>query len=113
MSSQNVLFLVNPGSRPPYARVADHLWGPGADFDSDGNSSAPNDTNWTELTVQARPDPDDLNRVDVDPVSESPLVLKVVSSSAALAERVAGFLAHHCKAEIVTQWPSSTSRESL
>jgi hypothetical protein len=110
MPNDTVLFLVNPGPRPPLARVADHLWGSDADFDSDGNSSDPSDTNWTELTVQARPDPDDLNRVDVDPVSESPLVLKVVSSSTALAERAAHFLAHYCKAEVVSQWPSPTQR---
>ena len=106
----SVLFLVNPGPRPPFGHVADHLWGAGSDVDTEGNSSDPNDSNWTELTVQARPDPDDLSRVDVVPVSESPLVLKVVASSAALAERVAEYLANHCKAEIVTQWPPSTSR---
>jgi hypothetical protein len=54
-----------------------------------------------------RPDPDDLNRIDIDPVSDSPLVLKLVASSSTLAERVAEFLARHCSAEIVTQWPAS------
>ena len=106
MPDQNVLFLVNPGPRPPFGRVADYLWGFGANVDTDGNSLDPNDTNWTELTVQLRPDADHVNRVDVDPVSQSPLVLKVVSPTPALAQRVAGYLAHHCDAEIVTRWPS-------
>jgi hypothetical protein len=110
MPGHNALFLVNPGPRPPFGLVADHLWGAGADVDTDGNSSSPSDTNWTELTVQLRPDTGDLNRVDVDPASELPLVLKVVSSSAELAERVAEYLANYCKAEIVSQWPSATSK---
>ena len=110
MPSRSVLFLISPGPRPPYGQVADHLWGAGADVDTDGNSTDPNDTNWTELTVQTRPDPDDLNRIDVDLVSDLPLVLRVMASSPALAERVAGFLARHCSAEIVTQWPSPASK---
>ena len=103
MRKGNVLFLVNPGPRPPFASVAKHLWGSGVDFDSDGNSSTLGDTSWTELTIQRRPNYDE--RVDIDPISEDPLVLKLVSSSAGLVERTADYLARHCSATIVHQWP--------
>jgi hypothetical protein len=85
-------FLIHaPGPRPPYVLVAEYLWGAGVDFDSDGDSRTPDDPNWTELTVIRRGG--DSERVDVNPVSESPLVLKVVSESRRLALRVANFLA--------------------
>jgi hypothetical protein len=72
--------------------VAEHVWGPGVDIDSDGNSRTPDDEHWTELTVIRRPGLSE--RIDVDPVSDSPLVLKVVSESRDLALRAASFLAH-------------------
>lgn len=85
-------FLVEiGGARPSIAAVAEHLWGPGVDFDSDGNSVTAEATNWTELTVAKRPDCEE--RVDVDPASEAPLILKVVSASRDLAARTATFLA--------------------
>jgi hypothetical protein len=80
-----------PGPRPPFVFVAEHLWGAGVDFDSDGDSRTPDDQNWTELTVIRRGG--NSERVDVDLVSESPLVLKVVSESKDLALRAANFLA--------------------
>jgi hypothetical protein len=61
------------------------------DFDSDGNSAALEDRNWTELTVVRRDHP--VERIDIDPVSEEPLVLKVVSDTRELALRAAEFLA--------------------
>jgi hypothetical protein len=79
------------GARPPFRAVAEHLWGAGVDFDSDGNSAGAEDTTWTELTIAKRPDCEE--RVDVDPISEAPLILRVVSSSRDLALRTASFLA--------------------
>ena len=78
------------GPRPAIAEVAEHLWGAGVDFDSDGDSASPDDRHWTELTLERRVPP--AERVDIDPVSETPLVLKVVSSSPMLAQRTAAFL---------------------
>jgi hypothetical protein len=78
------------GPRPPFSAVAEHLWGPGVDFDSDGNSVTPDDPTWTELTVILRKTPEE--RVDIDPASDTPLVLKVVSESRELALRAATFL---------------------
>ena len=78
------------GPRPPFPEVAEHLWGVGVDFDSDGDSTSPNDPQWKELTVERRMPPGE--RVDIDPVSEVPLVLKIVASSDVLARRAAEFL---------------------
>ena len=49
--------IENAGPRPPYFAVAEHLWGPGVDIDSDGDSATPEDPNWTELTVIRRKSP--------------------------------------------------------
>ncbi len=85
--------IVEPGPRPHYCRVAEHLWGAGCNIDSDGNSQTPEDTQWTELTIELRGG--DGQRVDIDPVSTEPLVLQVRSSSLRLAEEVAKFIADH------------------
>lgn len=95
-------YVVSPGPRPPFAEVAKELWG-SADFDSDGNSSEAGDTRWTELTVILRPGY--VERVDIDPVSDDPLVLKVVSASAELAERAARFIALSSEGTLTNQWP--------
>ena len=85
-------FLVrNPGPRPPFPAVAEHLWGAGVDFDSDGDSRTLEDPNWTELTVIRRDGTGE--RIDIDPVAEGPLTLQVVSESRDLALRAAAFLA--------------------
>jgi len=78
------------GPRPPCTAVAEHLWGPGVDFDSDGDSTYPNDSSWTELTVIRRPDYRE--RVDYL-ISKVPLVLNVASTSRELALRTTTFLA--------------------
>ena len=90
MSTTLVFRVLVNGPRPPFGDVADHIWGEGADIDSDGNSEYPADNRWTELTLEHRRLPNE--RVDVDPVSSSPLVLKVTASNGALARRVAEFL---------------------
>lgn len=51
MVIESVFYLVAPRDRPPYGRVADHLWGSKANIDSDGNSRTPDDTQWTELSL--------------------------------------------------------------
>jgi hypothetical protein len=91
--SKEVWLLSGPGPQPPFAEVAHHLWGE-IDFDSDGNSERPADVNWTELTLTRRPKYD--QRVDIDPISEVPLVLKIASETPGLARRAAEFLARSC-----------------
>lgn len=82
--------VVQPGPRPPYYRVAEHLWGAGCNIDSDGNSETPEDSRWTELTIELRGS--DEKRVDIDPLSSEPLILQVRATSPALAEETAKFI---------------------
>lgn len=99
------LLLTAPGPRPPYYRVARHLWGQNADFDSDGDSTSPDATDWTELTLALRDDggvSSDSERVDIDPVGAEPLVLAVVSESSELARKTAEFLRSECGGELTT-----------
>jgi hypothetical protein len=93
MVSDHVLYLKNPGPRPAYNLLAEHLWGVGCDIDSDGNSDTPEDNEWTELSLFLRGAPA-FEQVDIDPISESPLVLKIQSPSQVLCERVAHYLAN-------------------
>lgn len=90
-------FLRGPGPRPAYYKIAEHLWGVGCDFDSDGNSSHPDATDWTELTVSLRPTEQDSRdseqRLDIDPADDPHrLVLEITSDSDDLARRAAEFL---------------------
>ena len=87
------------GPRPPFGAVIDHLWDVGADVDSDGDSRTPHDRDWTELRVAKRPECSEV--VEVSPVSESPMVLKVASDTKDLAERAAKFIARETKGRVV------------
>lgn len=93
MSGEYRFNVVQPGPRPPYYRLAEHFWGAGCNIDSDGNSETPDDTQWTELTVELRATGE---RIDVDPISLRPLVLQVRSSSMKLAREAAKYLADYC-----------------
>jgi hypothetical protein len=84
-------FVRVQGDRPPFSCLAYFLWGTTVNFDSDGNASSPSDRCWTELTVINRAHQDD--RVDVDPVSDDPLILKIEADSLTLAARAAFYLA--------------------
>ncbi len=102
MEEKFSLYLIEPGSRPPFSAVAHYLWGK-EDFDSDGNSRHPNDDQWTELTVIRRPT--NSERLDIDPVSENPLVLKISSTSSSLARKGAQFLVANSGGTICAEWP--------
>lgn len=71
MSEQHEIRVQVNGPRPRFTDVAEHLWGRGVDFDSDGDSASPDGSEWTELTVERRQGP--AERVDIDRVSERPL----------------------------------------
>jgi hypothetical protein len=97
-------YLVNPGPRPSYVEVADHLWGEGCNIDSDGDSDPRDATDWTELTLILRPDLEE--RVDVDPIEGAvPLTLWIRSDDEALAARTATFLAARTGGELRRQKP--------
>ena len=89
------------GSRPPFTEVAHILWGEEADFDSDGNSDTADSVSWTELTLEKRPQPG--QRIDIDPVSSDPLVLKVISEDSELVQKVADFLISRCPGKIISK----------
>jgi hypothetical protein len=84
-------FVRTPNPRPDFRSVAAFLWDEKHDFDSDGDCLYPADRNWTELTLDSRERKNE--SVDVDPVSDAPLTLKVRSERPHLAARVAYYLA--------------------
>jgi hypothetical protein len=81
------IYLIGPGPRPYFGDVADHLWGPGCNSDTDGNEDEAPPNGWTELTVALRP-LSDQQRVDVDPLDDrEPLVLVIRSENEELARK--------------------------
>jgi hypothetical protein len=92
MRGERLLYVKHPGPRPAFHLVAEHLWGVGCNFDSDGDSKAPLDSEWTELTIALRGGTPD-ERISIDPVSLTPLVLVVRSANNSLCERAAQFVA--------------------
>jgi hypothetical protein len=78
------------GPRPSLNVIVAELWGRDADVDSDGNSNSPDDQLWTELTLENRAISG--SRIDVDPVSELPLVLKVQADNEELRNRLVALL---------------------
>jgi len=93
--------LTASGPRPPYYSLAEHLWGAGCDFDSDGDSKEPDATDWTELTVILRSAPE--QRVDIDPVDDQELlVLAIRSDCEELARRAAEFLQREAGGELAS-----------
>jgi len=104
MEEEFSLYLIAPGSRPPFPAVARYLWGKD-DFDSDGNSRHPNDDQWTELTIICRST--NSERLDIDPVSENPLVLKISSTSSSLVQKIAQLLVASSGGTICTEWPNT------
>jgi hypothetical protein len=89
---EHAIRLRDPGPRPAYSLIADHLWGAGCNIDSDGNSVTPDDPNWTELSLILR-DAARSEQVHVDLISEHPLILEIRSPSEALCKRAAEYLA--------------------
>jgi hypothetical protein len=88
------------GPRPEVTALAAELWGADVDFDSDGNCAFPSDTNWTELTLENRGFAN--SRVDIDPVSEDPLILSIRSTNPELERRTAELLVRWTAGRIVT-----------
>ncbi len=83
------IHVIQPGPRPPRNIVAEYLWGAGCEFDSDGNSETPDDASWTKLTLALRATGE---RIDIDPVSARPLILKVCGESMPLVLKAAYFI---------------------
>ena len=87
------ILLKSPGPRPPFYKLAEHLWGADCHVDSDGDSIPPDTQFWTELTL-APSGPDDAERLDIDPIVDSAghLSLLIRSESESIAARAADYL---------------------
>lgn len=86
--------LHGPGPRPAFYLVAEHLWGTGCNVDSDGDSRSAADDQWTELTLILRAD--STQRLDIDPLSATPLVLAISASRIELGRQAGEFLQARC-----------------
>ena len=85
-----VVTLRNPGPRPPFYEVVDHVFGRDHEVDTDGNSLERDSTSWTELWVVSRENA--LLKLDIEPIGERPLALRVSGSTQAIVDRAARFL---------------------
>ena len=93
------IYLIAPGPRPLSGDLAEHLWGPGCNYDSDGNDDQAPPDGWTELTVSLRPDCE--QRVDIDPLDgREPLILVIRSDDEELARKAAIFLRSEAGGEL-------------
>jgi len=99
------LFLVEPGPRPPFWEVPQHLWGDGCDFDSDGDSEPdPATPEWTYLWATLRPGLSAF--INISPVEEArTLVLRIESDDEDLVRRAAAFLADSTGGRISANFP--------
>jgi hypothetical protein len=102
------IYLIAPGPRPFFGDVAEHLWGPGCDYDSDGNADQALPDGWTELTVALRPDCE--QRIDIDPLDDrEPLILVIRSEHEVLAREAATFLRSVAGGELSNNPPQDRS----
>ena len=92
-------FFIRPrGPRPDFRLVITFLWSDMRNVDSDGDSHNPASRQWTWLYLKDRVASS--SSVDVSAVSTDPLLLAVESEDAALAARVAIFLARETSGEV-------------
>jgi hypothetical protein len=102
------IYLIAPGPRPFFGDVAEHLWGLGCDYDSDGNADTALPDGWTELTVALRPGCK--QRVDIDPPDDrEPLILVIRSEHEVLAREAAVFLQSAAGGELGDHPPQDRS----
>jgi len=105
------IYLIAPGPRPFSGDVAEHLWGPGCNIDSDGNDDQAPLDGWTELTVALRPECE--QRVDIDPLDgREPLVLVIRSEHEELARKAALFLQSETGGELSNDPPQDRGGSS-
>lgn len=105
------LFVRPAGPRPDFRVVITFLWSEMHNVDSEGNSHNPASREWTWLYLRDRAEPKKL--VEVHQVQEDPLVLAIDSDQAALAARVAFFLARETGGEVAFGTGVFTSADSL
>src|SRR5258708_24768688 len=98
------IYLIALGPRPFSGDLAEHLWGPGCNYDSDCNDDQAPPDGWTELTVSLRPDCE--QRVDIDPLDDrEPLILVIRSDDEELARKAAIYLRSEAGGELSDDAP--------
>ena len=80
------------GPRPPFGEVVAHVFGVGANVDTDGDSATPSATDWTWLYMRQRPSQGS-PVVLVQFADDRPDLMIVSSDDEALAQKTAAFLA--------------------
>ncbi len=103
MHTDSIFYLESPGDRPAYYKIAELLWGVSANVDSDGDSSHPEDTQWTEFSLFLR-DGKERDQIHIDPVSRTPLILKIRSPDREIARHVVTYL-HEVAGGVILQEP--------
>lgn len=78
------------GEFPTFPEIAKTIFGNDTDYDSDGDSSHPSDTDWTELTLSERDS--EARRIDIDPDPHEPEIFVVKASDPELMTTVVRYL---------------------
>jgi hypothetical protein len=84
-------FIHRPGQRPPFGLVVDHVYGPGANVDTEGDSYPASSTTWTWLYMQLRSAQDE-PVVEVTMVDDAHTIMRIASDDLELAAAAAQFL---------------------
>jgi hypothetical protein len=79
------------GPRPEARAIGVVAWEGSTEVHIDGDFENPTDESWSRLTVVRADDPD--RRIEIEPVSLEPLVLRISSDEKKCADRVAFFIA--------------------
>lgn len=83
-------FVTAERERPDFRLVIAFLWHDLHNVDTDGDSDNPASRTWTSLLVRNRQDESEI--VTVNPVANTPLILRIESENEHLAARTAYFL---------------------
>src|SRR5690606_20380791 len=91
MTTEHKIFIKISNDRPDFRLVATWLWIKPHDIDSDGDSDNPASRQWTELYLSSRQNSNET--IDIYPISENPLILRINGSTNEMVSRAAYFLA--------------------
>jgi hypothetical protein len=100
---QNYFLILSPGPRPSCGQIVQHVYGQGANVDTDGDSVQPASTNWTWLYMKDRSGPKCSAVVEVCMVDPGETLMRVGSEDLALAKATAEFLAAQTGGRLATR----------
>lgn len=95
------IVIAEIGLRPPYREVVEHIYGVGANVDTEGDSNPSSRTDWTWLSMGLRPS-SDLPDIEVLMPAGQTGCMVVQSNDEQLAIRTASFLANRTGGRIVS-----------